>query len=124
MTLFWRVAPYLAALLIAGLTLFGAYRFGGSVSDSQWQARWNERDTGDASAKAVNEAAQRVREQAYQQSINKAIQDGQQIIDKANADAAAARASADSLRGAADKLTARLSASNASGNSCTAAASA
>ncbi|MGE8155202.1 DUF2514 family protein, partial [Pseudomonas vancouverensis] len=58
-----------------------------------------------------------------QQSINKAVQDGQRIIDQATADAAAARASADGLRGAADKLVARLAASEAGGHSCTAAAS-
>lgn len=45
------------------------------------------------------------------------------IIDQATADAAAARTSADSLRGAADNLANRLAASDASGHSCTAAAS-
>ena len=52
------------------------------------------------------------------------IQDGQKLIDKATADAATARASADGLRGAADALAARLAASQAGGNSCTAATSA
>ena len=87
------------------------------------QVRWNDRNTLDAKALAANESAERAREQARQLSINKAIQDGQHTIDQATADAAAARASADSLRGAADNLAARLSASEASGNSCTAAAS-
>ncbi|WP_416740816.1 DUF2514 family protein [Pseudomonas sp. NFX71] len=44
-------------------------------------------------------------------------------MDQATADAAAARASADSLRRAADTLAARLAASQAGGNSCAAAAS-
>jgi len=40
---------------------------------------------------ATNEAAERTKEQALQNSINKVVQDGQQIIDRAVADAAAAR---------------------------------
>ncbi|NWC08303.1 DUF2514 domain-containing protein [Pseudomonas agarici] len=122
MTFFWRVAPYLAGLLIAGLALFGAYRHGASVADSQWQARWNERDTRDASAKAVNEAKERTLEQARQLSINKAIQDGQRKIDQATADAADARSTADSLQRAVDDLAGRLKRAPG-GNSCTAAAS-
>jgi hypothetical protein len=108
-------------LLIAG-ALFGAYHHGLSVKDAEWQVKWNDRNTLDATAKAANESA-RTKEQARQLSINKAIQDGQQIIDEAIADAAAAHAAADSLRGAADALASRLAASQAGGNSCTAAAS-
>ncbi|WP_232925044.1 MULTISPECIES: DUF2514 family protein [Pseudomonas] len=88
------------------------------------QVRWNDRNTLDAKALAANESAERAREQARQLSINKAIQDGQHTIDQATADAAAARASADSLRGAAAALAARIAASQAGGHSCTAATSA
>ncbi|MCP1446159.1 pyridoxal/pyridoxine/pyridoxamine kinase [Pseudomonas sp. GGS8] len=124
MTSIWlRILPYIAAVLLAAGALFGAYHHGLSVKDAEWQSAWNDRDTRDAEAKALNEAAERTKEQARQLSINKAMQDGQQIIDQATADAAAARASADSLRGAADTLAARLAASQTSGNSCTAAAS-
>lgn len=124
MTSIWlRILPYIAALALVAGALFGAYHHGVTVTDEKWQGYWNARDTRDAEAKALNEAAERSKEQARQLSINKAIQDGQQIIDHATADAAAARASADSLRGAADALAARLAASQASGNSCTAAAS-
>jgi hypothetical protein len=119
-----RLLPYIAAVLLVAATLFGAYHHGLSVKDAEWQSAWNDRNTWDARAKSDNEAAERVKEQARQLSINKAIQDGQRTIDQATADAAAARASADSLRGAADTLAARLAASQASGNSCTAAASA
>ncbi|MGE8155195.1 DUF2514 family protein, partial [Pseudomonas vancouverensis] len=110
--------PYIAAVALVAAALFGAYHHGVSVTNATWQAKC------DAQAKEKNEAAARDREQAYQQSINKAVQDGQRIIDQATADAAAARASADGVRGAADKLVARLAASEASGNSCPAAASA
>jgi hypothetical protein len=65
----------------------------------------------------------RAKEQAYLQSINKAVQDGRRIIDRATSDAAAARASADDLRGVADAVAARLAVSQTSGNSCAATAS-
>ena len=121
---FWlRILPYIAAIALVAAALLGAYHHGLSVKDAEWQAQWSGRDTRDAAAKVINEAAERDKEQARQLSINKAIQDGQQIIDQVAADAAAARASDDSLRRAADNLAARLTASEASGNSCTAAAS-
>ncbi|MEO8645505.1 DUF2514 family protein [Pseudomonas sp.] len=123
MSIWLRILPYIAAIALVAGALFGAYHHGASVADATWQSQWNARDTRDADARAANEAAERTKEQARQLSINKAIQDGQQIIDQATADAAAARTSADSLRGAADNLAARLAASEASGNSCTAAAS-
>lgn len=124
MTSIWlRILPYIAAVLVVAGSLFGAYHHGVTVTDEKWQAQWNARDTRDAESKATNEASERAKEQARQLSINKAIQDGQQIIDRATADAATARISADSLRGAADNLAAQLAASEASGNSCTAAAS-
>lgn len=118
-----RILPYIAAVLVVLGALYGAYHHGLSVKDAEWQSAWNDRNTWDARAKADSESAQRALEQARQLSMNKAIQDGQRTIDQATADAAAARASADSLRGAADNLAARLAASEASGNSCTAAAS-
>ena len=124
MTAIWlKILPYIVALLLVAGALFGAYHHGLSVKDAEWQSLWNARDTRDAQAKAENEAAARTREQIYQQSINKAVQDGQRTIDQATADASAARASADGLRRAADALAARLAASQAGGHSCTAAAS-
>ncbi|CAI8800109.1 DUF2514 domain-containing protein [Pseudomonas sp. IT-P74] len=118
-----RVLPYITALTLVAGALFAAYHHGVTVTVEKWQSEWNARDTRDAEARALNEAAERTREQAYQQSINKAVQDGQRIIDQATADAAAARASADGVQLAADNLARRLAASEASGNSCTAAAS-
>jgi hypothetical protein len=118
-----RFLPYIAAVLLVAGALFGAYHHGVTVTDAKWISAWHERDADDKAVALENESRERAREQAYQQSINKAVQDGQRIIDQATADAAAGRASADGLRGAADKLAARLAASEASGNSCTAAAS-
>jgi hypothetical protein len=124
MTLIWlRILPYVAAVLLVAGALFCAYHQGVTVTNGTWQSAWNDRNTQDAEAKAHNETRERAREQAYQQSINKAVQDGQRIIDQATADASAARTSADGLRGAADNLARRLAVSEASGNSCTAIAS-
>lgn len=123
MRILLRALPYIAAVALMVGMLFGAYHHGVRVTNAEWQMRWNARDTRDALAKAENEASVRAQELAFQQSINKAVQDGQRIIDQATTDAAAARTSADSLRGAADSLAARLATSEASGNSCTAAAS-
>lgn len=122
-TIMLRILPYIAAAATVAAALFGAYHHGLSVRGAECQAQWLDRDVRDANAKASNEATERTKEQAYQQSINKAVQDGQRIIDQVTADAVAGRSTADSLRGAADNLAARLAASEASGNSCTAAAS-
>lgn len=125
MTSIWlRILPYIGAVLLVAGALFGAYRHGVTVTDARWQAQWAARDTRDEAARAENESAARALEQSYQHSIDKAVQDGQRTIDQLTADAATARASADSLRGTTDKLAARLAASQAGGNSCTAAASA
>lgn len=123
MSIWLRFLPYIAALAIVAGALFGTYHHGLSVKDAECQVKWSDRDTRDAEARAANESAARVREQAYQHSIDKAVQDGQRTIDQLTADAAAARASADGLRGATDALAARLAASQAGGHSCTAAAS-
>lgn len=99
-----RVLPYLAVGLLVACVLFGAYHQGVSVADAKWLSAWHQRDADDKAAELENEARERVREQAYQQSINKAVQDGQRTNDQAAADATAVRASSDSVRGAADKL--------------------
>ncbi|MGV8864860.1 MAG: DUF2514 family protein [Pseudomonas sp.] len=123
MTTYMKAGVILLLVALAAGALLGAYHHGLSVKDAEWQSQWNARDNRDAQAKAENEATARTREQAYQQSINKAVQDGQRTIDQATADASAARASADGLRGVADAFAARLAASQAGGHSCTAAAS-
>lgn len=124
MSAIWlKALPYIAAVLLTLGVLYGAYHHGVSVTNDGWQAKWSARDTDDATAKAVNEAAARATEQAWQLKLDKVTEDGQHAIDKATGDADAARASADSLRGAADSLAARLAASQAGGHSCTAAAS-
>ena len=119
-----RILPYIAAVLVVLGALYGAYHHGVSVTDAKWLSAWHQRDADDKAAALENETRERAKEQARQLSINKAIQDGQRTIDQATADAAAARASADSLRGAVDALANKLAASQAGSHSCTAAASA
>jgi len=84
MTYLFRKAGALLLLvaLVCG-ALFGVYHYGETVTNAEWQSKWNDRNARDATAKAQNEAAARAKEQAYQQAINKVTQDGQQIIDQA-----------------------------------------
>nr|BFD42936.1 hypothetical protein FFPRI1PSEUD_44350 [Pseudomonas sp. FFPRI_1] len=115
----------LAALLLAGLeawALFRAYDHGKAVKGAEWQMRWSNRNAGDQQAWGLAEAEERGKELARQNSINKAVQDGQRKIDSAIADAVIARAAAGSLQRTVDDLASRLAAQGRS-NSCTAAAS-
>lgn len=114
----WRAT----GLLLLLVSYWGAYKHGRTTVDAEWQGRWAVRDASDKQAWALAEAAERTKEQAHQQQMNKVILDGQKIIDRAVADAAAARADL-SLRDEVDRAAGRA-ASAASGHSCTAAASA
>jgi len=114
----WRAT----ALLLLLASYWGAYEHGRTTMDAEWQGRWAARDAGDRQAWALAETAERTKEQAHQQQMNKVILDGQKIIDRAVADTAAARADL-SLRDEADRSASRIT-SPAGGNSCTAAASA
>ena len=117
-------AALVALLLVAvaGWSLMRAYDLGISVKDAEWQARWNARDAGDKQAWRLAEKAEREKEQTRQNSINKAVQDGQRKIDQAATDAVTARAAAGSLQRTVDDLIERLK-RTASSNSCTTAAS-
>lgn len=122
-TIWLKILPYIAALLLVAGALFGAYHHGATVTNDEWQAKWNERDARDEAAKATNEAAERAKEQSRQQAINKVVQNGQALIDTAAAAVTAANRESDRLRSAADGLASRIAASKAGSNSCTAAAS-
>ena len=117
---FWSYA--LGLLLIFG-SLYAAFEHGVSVTDTKWSGEWSKRDIKDQLATATAEAVERDKELARQRSINKAVQDGQKIIDQVAADAATDRASSNGLRRDIDKLTGQLSASEASSTTCAAHAS-
>lgn len=122
-TIWLKILPYIVALLLVAGALFGAYHHGETVTNDEWQAKWSERDARDVAALASNEAAERTKEQSRQQAINKVVQNGQALIDTAAAAVTAANRESDRLRSAADGLASRIAASQAGGNSCTAAAS-
>ena len=117
----WVLRAVVMLLILA--SYWGIYQHGRSVEGAEWQARWSARDAGNKQAWALAERDEREKEQARQNSISKAVQDGQRKIDQAATDAVTARAAADSLQRAVDDLTERLK-RTASSNSCTAAASA
>lgn len=122
MTLLWRIAPYLLAVVVVfAIGAFG-WRLGVDHADSRWQSRWNSRDADDVAAKQLNESTERAKEQARQASINKVVENGQVLVDTANAAVTAANRESGRLRDIAGGLADRLAASEASGNSCTAAA--
>lgn len=118
----WLLRGGLLVLVLVLASCWGIYQHGRSIESAEWQARWNARDAGDEQAWAIDERAERDKEQDRQNSINKAVQDGQRKIDSAVADAVTARTAAGSLQRTVDDLTERLKRS-ASSNSCTAAAS-
>ena len=117
-----QVLKVAAVVGLVGAVLLTIYGHGRTTMDAEWQKRWSDRDASDSRALAATEVAERTKEQARQQSINKVIQDGQKSIDSATADAASARATADGLRGEVDRVASRA-ASQAGSHSCTAAAS-
>ncbi|WP_017903617.1 DUF2514 family protein [Pseudomonas asplenii] len=122
MTLLGRIAPYLLAVVfVFAIGAFG-WRLGVDQTDSRWQTRWNSRDAADLAAKELNESTERAKEQARQASINKAVENGQVLVDTANAAVTAANRESGRMRDVADGLADRLAASEARGNSCTAAA--
>lgn len=118
-----RIAPYVIVLALVAGALYGAYHHGQTLANAEWQAKWNDRDTADKAAALVNENVERAKEQERQLSINKVVESGQQLLDAAQATLNASHAPDDRLRATADDLARRLAASQASGNSCIAAAS-
>lgn len=98
--------PYLVAATVAAAALYGAYSHGVSTTDASWQSRWDRQlaDQAEAKAKATEQA--RIEEQRRQAAIHEVTTNAQTQIDQAQADAAAARATADSLRDQAKRLAA------------------
>lgn len=117
-------------LVMVGLVALGAWMIhheawqgGRDEANAEWQKRWDEHALADAQATRQAEAVARAEEQRRQQSINKVIQDGQQQIDQARADADSAAARAGSMRDEADRIAQRLADSESARSACTAAAS-
>lgn len=95
------------ALAIALCALWGAYRHGVNVTDTAWQSKWDKQALELATAKAKAIELVREEEQRRQTAIDGVRQHAEQQIARAEADAAAADAAADSLREQAKRLAAR-----------------
>lgn len=117
---YWK--PLAAVLLLAVLT-WQAYSIGHKRADAHWQIKWAQRDAADMQAKAGREAAERAEEQRRQQAMIGVIQNADQQIAQAKADAVGASAAADSLRGTIATLRRLLANSETSRLSAAAAAS-
>jgi len=104
MTVYARAGAVLLLIAIAVTALFGAYRHGQSVTDQEWQAKWNGRDTADAQARAKAEAEARALEQQRHQAIEEVQRDATQKLEQARTDADGANAAADRLREQVRKL--------------------
>ncbi|WP_095067949.1 DUF2514 domain-containing protein [Pseudomonas sp. Irchel 3A18] len=102
----WAIAAVIA-VLAAGLWL--AYSHGRSVENSEWQARWNDRNAEDHKAQALAQTKNRTEEQRRQSAANQVANDARQEQAAALADAAGADAAGDRLRVEAGKLAAAAS---------------
>jgi hypothetical protein len=104
MTVYARAGAVLLLIAMACTALFGAYRHGQSVTGAEWQARWSERDTANATARVVAEAQARTLEQQRRQAIEEVQRDATQKLEQARTDADGANAAADRLREQVRKL--------------------
>lgn len=102
----WWPAVAVAALL--GVSHWWAYQHGVTVTDGAWSARWEKRNTDDATAQAAAESAARAEEQALQQQAEKVQRDATQALETARTDAAGERAATERLRGELANLQTRL----------------
>ncbi|WP_122409007.1 DUF2514 domain-containing protein [Pseudomonas viridiflava] len=107
--LYGRVGGVLLILLAVAGALYGAYRHGVSVTDSQWQVKWAEQVSTQAQAAATTTTEYRTEEQRRQKAANQVANDARQEQSAAIADAVVADASGDRLRSEAGKLAASAS---------------
>ncbi|MEE4133099.1 DUF2514 domain-containing protein [Pseudomonas viridiflava] len=107
--LYARIGGALLILLAVAGALYGAYRHGVSVTDSQWQVKWSEQVSTQAQAVATTTTEYRTEEQRRQSAANQVANDARQEQAVAIADAASADAAGDRLRNEAGKLAASAS---------------
>lgn len=106
--------PAVAVAAVLGASHWFTYQHGVTVTDETWSARWEKRNTADATAQAVVESAARAKEQALQQQAEKVQRDATQALETARTDAAGERAATERLRGELVKLQNRLGGTSAS----------
>lgn len=112
----------LAVVVVIAIAATG-WREGVDRTNAAWQSKWDAHALADSEATRIADAAERTKEQARQAAMNKVIQDGQQQIDAANADAAAHAAATRGLHSTIDNFAGALIAAEASSSACATASS-
>lgn len=107
--LYSRLGGVLLILLAVAGALYGSYRHGVSVTDSQWQVKWSDQVSAHAQAVSTTTTEYRTEEQRRQKAANQVANDARQEQTAALADAVVADASGDRLRSEAGKLAASAS---------------
>ncbi|WP_163027260.1 DUF2514 family protein, partial [Pseudomonas viridiflava] len=90
--LYTRLGGVLLILLAVAGALYGAYRHGVSVTDSQWQVKWSDQVSTQAQAVATTTNEYRTEEQRRQSAANQVANDARQEQTAAIADAVVADA--------------------------------
>lgn len=121
-SLYLKAGAILLVIALACCALFGAYHHGQTVTDAEWQDRWDKQLKTQADDKAAAEVSARAEEQRRQTAINEVTTHAAQALEQARTDASTASSAADRLREQARKLVA--SAGKCSGNPGTASGSA
>lgn len=116
--------PAITVVAVLGLSHWQVYEHGVTVTDDDWSAKWEKRNTDDATAQAVAESAARAKEQADQQHAEKVQRDATQALETARTEAAGERAATDRVRSELAKLQTRLRGTGASAATGTSSASA
>ncbi len=107
--LYARVGGVLLILLAVAGALYGAYRHGVTVTDSQWRVKWSDQVSTQAQAVTTTTTEYRTEEQRRQKAANQVANNARQEQTAAIADAAGADAAGDRLRSEAGKLAASAS---------------
>ena len=118
---YWPMAAFSVAIISSA---WFSYDAGYQKADLTWQARWNQAQAENEHALALLQAKNRELEQRGQNAVAKIAAQTSQQLAGAQADAAAARSDADSLRKLVSDYASRLRKSSASCNTGTAGAGA
>lgn len=101
----WKLIALAVAICGA---LYGAYHHGTSVSDAEWQGKWNDRDTRDAKAQAAAELQARTVEQDRQTAAEVQNRETEQKLQAAESGRVAAAGDSQRLRDQLAQLQTRL----------------